>query len=381
MSIVAAESWADAVRAKPGESFVAVVVLLGGALLAGLVLRQLTRRSHSLRRQVLAVTLSSLALGAAAAVVLGRLMILDAGESRTVIGLLAVTAVFATVLVFVASATLGQDARRLEATVRQIEAGDRRVRTGIERSDELGHVARALDELTARLDALERERASYETERATMLSSVGHDLRTPLSALRAAIEALSDGVADDPQRYLRSMQRDVEALGALVDDVFLLARIEAGRVVVADERVDLTEIADEAIEALAPVAQERGVQLRLEAGTRVQTRGSAAALGRVVRNLVDNAIRYAPAGSTVLVAVASTGTPSVRVSDEGPGFPEGFDEHAFDRFSRPDASRQRGTGGAGLGLAIARGLVEAHGGRIWIEEAPGGHVAFELPAA
>jgi signal transduction histidine kinase len=152
-------------------------------------------------------------------------------------------------------------------------------------------------------------------------------------------------------------------------------------VVVSREPVDLTEIADEAIEALAPVAGERGLQLQLRATTRVRVAGNAAALGRVIRNLIDNAIRHAPAGTTVVVDVSAATEPSVRVIDEGPGFPAGFDEHAFERFTRPDASRQRTTGGAGLGLAIARGLIEAHGGRIWIEAPPGGHVAFQLPAA
>jgi signal transduction histidine kinase len=196
-----------------------------------------------------------------------------------------------------------------------------------------------------------------------------------------AVDALADGVAPDPDRYLRSMRRDVEALAALVDDFFLLARIESGRLDLHPVPVDLTEVADEAMEALAPVAAAAGVTLALDATTRVHVRGNPTALGRVVRNLIDNAIRHAPSGSVVRVAVAADGRPSIRVVDDGPGFPPGFDDEAFTRFTRADASRNRATGGAGLGLAIARGLVEAHGGRIWIEAPPGGRVAFELPAA
>jgi signal transduction histidine kinase len=289
--------------------------------------------------------------------------------------------VFATLLVLLASVPLGRDARRLEATVRRIEGGDRTVRTGVERADELGHVARALDELTARLDVLERERASYEAERTAMLSSVGHDLRTPLAALRVAVEAMADGVAPDPERYLRSMRRDVEVLSALVDDFFLLSRIESGRLDLHPTNVDLTELADEAIEALAPVAASRQVTVALATRARVHVSGNPTALGRVIRNLIDNAIRYAPAGSQVRVTVGDHGNPSVHVIDDGPGFPDDFSATAFERFTRADASRARATGGAGLGLAIARGLVEAHGGRIWLEGPPGGHVAFELPAA
>ena len=177
----------------------------------------------------MAITLSSIAIGAVVVVVLAGLMVLDADQARSALGVLAATVGLAAVLAAVASRPLGRDAQRLESAVRRLEAGDRSARTGVERRDELGDVARALDELTERLDVLERERAGFEDERRRMLASVGHDLRTPLAALRAAVEALTDGVAPDPERYLRAMGRDVEALGALVDDLFLVASIESGR--------------------------------------------------------------------------------------------------------------------------------------------------------
>jgi signal transduction histidine kinase len=376
-----AVGWWDAIADQPVEAALALGGLAAGTVAVGFALRVFTRRMRSLRRQVLAVTLAALAIGAVAAALLARLMVLDSPELARVAGVLGLTAVLATVLVVLASVPLGRDVRRLETTVRRIEDGDRTVRTGVERADELGHVAKALDELTARLDALERERASYAAERNAMLSSVGHDLRTPLAALRVAVDALADGVAPDPERYVRSMRRDVEALGMLVDDFFLLARIESGRLDLHPVPLDLTEVADEAVEALAPAAAAAGVTLALDVSSHVHVQGNPTALGRVVRNLVDNAIRHAPAGSVVRVAVAADGRPSIRVVDEGPGFPPDFGDEAFARFTRADASRSRATGGAGLGLAIARGLVEAHGGRIWIESPPGGRVAFEIPAA
>jgi signal transduction histidine kinase len=366
---------------KPGEALASLAVLTGVTVATAFGLRALGRRSRSLRGQVVAAALAAIAVGALAAVALARLMVLNGGELRTVLGMLAFTAAFAVLLLWVATVPLARDVRTLEATVRRIEQGDRDVRTELHRSDELGHVAKALDELTARLDRLERERAGVEAERRALLSSISHDLRTPLAALRAALEALVDGVAPDPGRYLRSMQRDVEALTALVEDLFLLARLEAGRVDLHAEPVDLAELADEAVLSLAPVASASGVQVRLEAATPVLARGNAVALGRVIRNLLDNAVRHAPPGSAVVVTVGADGPPFVRVVDEGPGFPPGFEDRAFDQFTRADPSRSRTSGGAGLGLAIARGLVEAHGGRIWIEEPPGGRVAFELPAA
>lgn len=379
-----ASSWLDTVRDRPVASVVAALAVLAAAGLAGLGLRAVTGRTRRLRSLVLAIAIASLGVGAIAAIALGRLMVLDAGEARSALGVLAVTAVVASVLTVIASAPLGHDAARLEEAVRRLEAGDRTARTGVDRRDELGHVARALDELTERLDALERERAAIEDERRRTFTSVGHDLRTPLSALRAAVEALADGVAPDPERYVRSMARDVEALGALIDDVFLLATIESGRLDLAREPVDLGELADEAVEALTPAANVKNVTLGLRSPGSVRVDGNAKAISRVIRNLVDNAIRHSPPGGVVDVVVTVDPTPTVRVVDGGEGFSSEFAGHAFEPFARADASRTRSTGGAGLGLVIARGLVEAHGGRIWIEppgpDASGGRVAFAIPA-
>jgi signal transduction histidine kinase len=381
MIVLAAGSWSDAIADQPGESLVAVLSLTAAAVAGGVALRALTRRTRTLRNLVLAITLASLLIGALAAFLLARLMVLDAREARTVVGVLAVTALFAAVLAIVASASLGRDAQRLEVALRRLEAGDRTARTDVRRADELGHVARALDELTQRLDALEREQASLEEERRAMLTSVGHDLRTPLAALRAAIEALQDGVAADEARYLRAMAHDVDALSSLVDDLFLLSRIEAGRLELTRTRVDLAELADEAVEAITPAAAVRNVCVQLRCEQAVSVDANARALGRVIRNLLDNAVRHAPPDSTVEVVVDGRDTPTVRVLDQGPGFGAEFAPDAFDSFTRAEPSRNRASGGAGLGLAIARGIVEAHGGRIWIEAPPGGNVTFQLPTA
>jgi len=378
---VIAMSWSDRVAEQPVATAVAAIGLLALAVLGGWALRLRARRTRSLRHLLLTLTFGSLLVGAGVALALAALMVLEGDAVWTTLVVLALTGLLATVLVLVASGPLSRDVRTLESSVRRIEAGDLSARTGVRRADELGHVARAVDELTERLDAMERDRMAMEEERRAMLSSISHDLRTPLSALRAAVEALADGVAPDPDRYLRSMQRDVEVLSALVDDLFLLARIEAGRVDLDRVPLDLSELVDEAVEALAPAAASHGVTIERDAPRRVSVAGSPSALGRVVRNLLDNAIQHAPPGSAVRITVDGARQPRVEVVDEGPGFPTEFREHAFDRFTRADPSRNRATGGAGLGLAIARGLVEAHGGRIWINGPPGGRVAFELPVA
>jgi len=193
--------------------------------------------------------------------------------------------------------------------------------------------------------------------------------------------ALQDGLASYEARYLRAMAHDVEPLRSLVDDLFLLSRIVSGSLDLSRARVDLAELADEAVEAISPAAAVRhvGIQLQCEHGVSVDA--NARALGRVIRNLLDNAVRHAPPYSTVEIVVDGPATPTVRVLDQGPGFDAEFVPEAFDSFSRAEPSRNRANGGAGLGLAIARGIVEAHGGRIWIEAPPGGKVAFQLPAA
>lgn len=379
-TFAAMTSGLDALTGDPFRAALAATGILVLAVAVGLALRRWTSRLRTLRVQLLVISSSGILIAAVASWLLADLMILEDDQLRPTLVLLGVTALIAGLLITVATESLGHDAHQLEAAVHRIERGDRELGTTISRNDELGRVATALVGLTARLAQLEAEQEALDAERTHMLSSISHDLRSPLAALRAALEALIDGLAADPDRYLRSMQADVDALAALIDDFFLLARIEGGRLALDVGLVDLSECCDEALEALAPTALARGVELELEADEHVHVEGNATALGRVVRNLLDNAIRHAPVESTVVVSVTRRGRPVVSVVDAGAGFPPEFADHAFDRWSRADESRSRETGGGGLGLAIARGLVDAHGGRIWIEPPPGGRVAFDLPS-
>ncbi|MGH3649130.1 MAG: sensor histidine kinase, partial [Acidimicrobiia bacterium] len=192
---------------------------------------------------------------------------------------------------------------------------------------------------------------------------------------------IQDGVVTDTVRYLDSMERDVAALSALVDDVFLLARLDSGSYELERVNVDVAEVVDEAIDALKPLAAEHNVSLILEATEPVFATASPDAVGRVVRNLIDNAIRHAPAGSSIVVSVTGgRDTVRVHVVDEGVGFDADFIPVAFQRFTRGDDARTRETGGSGLGLAIAGELVSALRGRIWADPGPGGRVNVELPA-
>ena len=268
---------------------------------------------------------------------------------------------------------VARDASRICDAAMRVADGDLTARTGVRRTDELGEAAAMFDLMVDRLDAVERERSF-------MLSSISHDLRTPLTALRASVEAIRDGVAADPDMYLSGMERQVRALSALVDDLQLHSRLVSGTVELERARLDLTELADEAMETVRPIAEARHIALLLEASHRVLVDADGPQLARVIRNLLENAIRHAPDDSVVLVQVDELdGRATLRVVDQGPGFPSDFRERAFEPFTRADPARDTRTGTAGLGLSIARGIVIAHGGTIGVGDGPGGIVEMLLP--
>ncbi len=281
--------------------------------------------------------------------------------------------VAAAIVAYLVSNPIARDANRLSEAAVKVAAGDLTARTGVARRDELGDAAREFDRMVDRLGAVEKERA-------LMLSSISHDLRTPLAALRASVEAIRDGVAEDPDAYLKGMEHQVSALGHLVDDLQLHTRLASGTLEMRAVRVDLTELADEALETLRPLAEQIGVLLAIEADARVAVTGDPAQLSRVIRNLVDNAIRHAPATTVVRIRVGGDeANATVRVSDDGAGFAPDLRGHAFDAFTRGDPARDVRTGTAGLGLAIAQAIVLAHHGTIGIVDSSGGVVEFSIP--
>ena len=349
------------------------------AILAGLLARQLPRL-RSLRVAVVALAVAAAVVVGVSAAVSARLMFLSVHDLNLLLVALGFGVGLGVVLAVAIADPLAGDLRRIRDTADRVAAGDLAARTGVDRPDEVGAAAAAIDGMVVQLAEAEEERIRSEESRRHFLAALGHDLRTPLAALRATVEALEDGLAPDPARYLRAMQSDLDAMSHLVDDLFLLATIEAGKLEVAREPVDLAELADDSIEALQPVAGRKDVRLRLETDGGVTVLGGPAALGRVIRNLVDNAIRHAPADSDVVVRVSNGAGALVEVEDAGPGFPPELLDNVFEGFVTGDPARARAAGGAGLGLAIAHGVVTAHGGEIWAAPGPGGRVAFRLPS-
>lgn len=365
-------------RERAGAALVFGLMAAGTAG-AALALPRLARRASTLRLTVIALGSASLLVLALAVVVAGRQMFLSEHDLNLLLVLVGFGVLAAFVFAVTVSGPLTEDLARIAATSSAIAGGDLSARTGVVRSDEAGRLARDVDVMADALEAAEETRRRDDAARRALFASVGHDLRTPLASMRAAVEAIQDGLATEPHRYLDSLEADIDALGRLVDDLFLLARLESGDISIDPDVVDLTEIADEAMEVFRPIAAARDVTVKLQAEDRVLAVGGPEALARVVRNLLDNAVRHSPPGGEVIIEVANGSAAQLTITDQGPGFSLEFVGEAFDSFSRDDVSRGRSGGGAGLGLAIASGYITALGGDIWAEPGPGGNVSFRLP--
>jgi signal transduction histidine kinase len=236
--------------------------------------------------------------------------------------------------------------------------------------------------LAVRLAMEERSRRQIEEARRQLVAAASHDLRTPLASLRLLVESIDDGVAtgETRERYLKEIRTHVGVLSDLVDDLFELSRIEAGEIAWTLRQVELKELIGDTVAAMRAPAEQRGVTLGAELPVAaVVAEADAEKIQRVLFNLIQNAIRHTPADGSVTVRAraADGGAVEVEVADDGPGIAAADGERVFEAFYRGDAAR--GEDGAGLGLAISRAIVEAHGGRIWLEDAtPGTSVHFTL---
>jgi signal transduction histidine kinase len=298
-------------------------------------------------------------------------------ETEQIPILLVALAFGAGLAVFVA-AGIGQRASRdlskVISVAKVVGDGNLDSHTGVTRSDEIGDLANALDSMVAQLQTAKRVRDADDLAREAFLAAIGHDLRTPLTAINAALEAIEDHLADDPERYLRVISQQTRVMEHLVTDVTTLAALEAGSI--KHEPTDVSELIDEAVEAFGPLSKRSSITITSQASGDGTVRGDDTALGRLIRNLLDNAVRHAE--TTVAISMAGDQDKiEVTVSDDGPGFAEQLRTTAFDRFVTGDESRH--SEGFGLGLAIAQSVVKAHNGHIQLGEGPGGIVTFSLP--
>ncbi|HEX6383777.1 MAG TPA: HAMP domain-containing sensor histidine kinase [Anaerolineae bacterium] len=320
--------------------------------------------------------------------VLSTQMFINAEHDLVLLGvLLLFAAIIATTFGIFVAASVTDTLRQLAGSAQQVAEGNLSARVKVTGRDEVARVGLAFNEMAAQLQEAAAERAEVEKMRRDLIAWASHDLRTPLTSIRAMIETLHDGVVQDPetiQRYYQTIRSDIIALNSLIDDLFELAQLDAGSLVLEMSLHSLNDLISDTLESFRVLAEQRSVILNGEVSADVDpVLMNAPKIGRVLFNLLSNALRYTPVGGEVYVAARrTTEGVQVTVQDSGPGFNPDDLPRLFEQFYRGEQARSRATGGAGLGLAIARGIVEAHNGRIWAENVPGrgALVGFVLPS-
>jgi two-component system OmpR family sensor kinase len=280
------------------------------------------------------------------------------------------------------SQAIARPVRRLTNAAGAVAQGNLDAQVPVSSRDELGQLSRTFNEMTARLRAARRMQID-------MVANVSHELRTPLTSIKGLVETLRHGAVDDTEvrdDFLETVEQETDRLIRLLNDLMLLSRVDSEALTLKREVLDLAQLIQSTVEQLAPQAEARNVMLQFE--TKPDTPPAWAdpdRIEQVLLNLLDNAIKYSRPGGKVTISLGSETDQVVRleVKDGGIGIPPQDLARIGERFYRTDKARSRTEGGSGLGLAIARSLVEAHGGRLWLEseEGQGTTVGFTLPVA
>ncbi|MFI8190050.1 sensor histidine kinase [Streptomyces sp. NPDC085946] len=362
---------------------IALFAFLGAAaagLLGALVLLLIRRRSVVASLTVVAAVAVTAMLAGTLAV--ARAMFLSAHDLTVVTTVVAMAAVVSLATALLLGRWVVAGSRALARAARSFgDGGDFAAPAG-PATAELAALSRELEATSAKLArSRDRERA-LESSRRELVAWISHDLRTPLAGLRAMAEALEDGIAADPDRYLRQIRTEVERLNDMVGDLFELSRIHAGALTLSPSRMSLYDLVGDALSGADPLAREHGVRLAAERVEPVPVEVDGREMSRVLGNLLVNAIRRTPADGTVAVAAERSADGVVlSVTDGCGGIPDEDLPRVFDTGWRGTHARTP-PAGAGLGLAIVRGIVEAHRGRATVRNIPGG-CRFEvtLPTA
>lgn len=276
------------------------------------------------------------------------------------------------------SASIAESIGRVVSGAEAIANGDLGARVVVKGNDELAELAVAFNRMAQQLQEADTRQKELEALRRDLIGWVSHDLRTPLTSMQVMVEALADGVVDEPEtvrRYLRTIQGDIGNLSALIDDLFELARLDSGELRFHLEPHSLRDLISDTLESARTLAEHKGVALTGTVASDVDPVLMAPGkIGRVLTNLISNAVRHTAAGGSISVVAQREphdGCVCVDVRDTGEGIPPADLPHVFERFYRGEKSRSRSSGGAGLGLAIAKGIIGAHGGKLWVESQVG----------
>jgi signal transduction histidine kinase len=368
----------------------ALLLAIGAAALGAgqaLAVARARGRAGSLARQfslAVALVVAPLLL---ALVVIGLLMFVSGHDAALVAVIVAFVGVVAVVAAKLVADGILRDVEAIRDGLSAVGRGERQLRIETVAGDELSELAEAANAMIARLAAEEAARDQSDAARRNLVAAVSHDLRTPITSLRLLAEAVGDDVVVDAEMrrgYLDRMRTHIDALSVLIDDLFELSRLEAGDIRWTLERVPLHELVGETVEAMRVQAEVKGVAVLAEVPAVLgAARANPEKVQRVLFNLIQNAIRHTPAdGSVVVRAEPVADRIEIEVADSGDGIAPAERERVFTAFYRGGTDAARTTAGAGLGLAVSRAIVEAHGGEIWLADSTvGTRVRFSLPVA
>jgi signal transduction histidine kinase len=314
-----------------------------------------------------------------------RLMFASEHDLLLAIVLLVFAGGMAMALGYFLSGTMTDRIYLLKKAAEKLARGNLETRVSVSGRDEVATLAESFNQMASQLQVADEKQRELEHMRTDLIAWVSHDLQTPLASIRAILEALYDGVVEEPEtvkRYLSTAQRDVRSLSVLIDDLFQMAQLDAGGIPLEIANSSLSDLISDTLESFSELAARQGIALEGSAETNVNPVAmDTQRIGRVLNNLIGNALRHTPVGGRVEVQARRTnGGVEVIVCDSGEGIRAEDLPNIFESFYRGEKSRSRATGGAGLGLAIARGIVHAHGGEIRVESQPGEtRFLFTLP--
>jgi signal transduction histidine kinase len=347
------------------------LVVAAGSLASGLALAYLLRRAPTVGIQLAGLALIAVCVPLAAVLLSGWVMF-HMGADRKILAVAAGSATAAVFAAFVLARSITGSLRRVGTASHSLAAGELSVRAPVAGPREIAELAASFNSMAKGLEQL------FDARR-ELVAWASHDLRAPIASLQAMLEAIEDGLAS-AEDYLPTLREQVRTLSMLVDDLFELARIDAGVLTLELRKTPVAPLVASALQLLRPEAEARGVALSADVDEQMEAHLAPEKIERVLFNLVTNALHHTPSdGSVAIRAERRSSDLLLRVEDTGEGLPAEAPGRMFERFWRAD--RARSGSGAGLGLAIARGLVEAHGGRIWAENRPhgGACVSFTLP--